>query len=73
MGTMRVMHPAKGDAVLTWNPASKGSTAGVKRAFDELIRNGMTGYTSIDGQDTVIRDFSPQFEEITMIAPLQGG
>lgn len=76
MGTMKVMHPAKGHATLTWDPADTMSTAEAEAAFNELISHGMAGIvtTAEPGVgEYVTREFVPEAHGITVIAPLQGG
>lgn len=79
MGTMKVMHPAKGHATLTWDETDKKSVKEVRAAFDELVAHGMTGIATVPTTDKVstmdlaTREFMPEAESITMIAPLQGG
>jgi hypothetical protein len=70
---MRVLHPNKGDAVLTWNPTDTQSVEEVRAAFNELVRNGMTGIIGAPGEEVATRTFQPEAEVITVIAPLQGG
>jgi hypothetical protein len=73
MGVMKVMHPVKGHATMTWDTADKQSVAETRAAFDELVSNGMTGIVGAPGEEVATREFDPKAEEITVIAPLHGG
>lgn len=73
---MRIMHPERGDAVKTWDPTDKMSTAEVKRVFDQLIAEGMVGVIpDVDdpGTEVITRTFDPNVKTIEVISQLQGG
>jgi hypothetical protein len=73
--TMNILG-GNGDTAVAYDPAVTEETEETRRKFDDLIKNGYTGFTATkDGKQTgtQIREFDPEAEQIVMVRPLQGG
>ena len=74
MGVLRILGPS-GDTRVTWNPSDLEETEGVRRRFDEIIREGYLVFElepqTKEGHQ--VRTFDPEVRELRAFRPLAGG
>lgn len=73
MGTMRMLKSRYGDLTVTWDAADQATVDAAITAFEKEMAKGMTAVATTKGKDVVVREFTPDAEEIVLFPQIAGG